>query len=604
MTMTDLEVSNSTTSRITDEENVEEEESLFSFFSAFDLSDAVADSETEGTELTTTASAALQDQDKEDLTLQVAMQRLGFPLQLLESHRSFSDVDVEVMGDQSLICIPTANNTNAVKLQEDQTTTIAISPKSATSEKKDRTHDRFRIKNELKHRYNLVITYMGSMSLCRGRNGDTLRKAGAIDALLSLLYSIRSILLSYSPIKDSITDILIKNRNDILYELSLDVVSSSLGALRDLACGNVFNRNAVGSFFLSPSIHNDDDSISRNICDLSIPYTTTEPTIVTPTATTTRSDGIDILLWYIHRYTSQSTDAHHKISATTTTTKLHSSLDTMIQRQSLQDHDERAKKELRLFTNALGVLRNISHSNRTNCLFLHEGGVTYMFRIWLLQRCTGGTAPLSCYPQGQRRREPQSSMPQSYQRLPDAGKPWREACYRMAGCLINMAEKCVECAIECSSSLLTTMDDGGLCGSGIDGGDELIWILMESWAGVGVYHQSCKEEDSSLGDSGAIPVLHLGLAAILKQCIVMIRRGVNGHEKKVPTQACGGDDTTAEGNRSKYFESSAIHPSRSQQKQYLEKTIEYILNREEERKRRAQERERIRKLCQETKPVR
>ena len=47
-------------------------------------------------------------------------------------------------------------------------------------------------------------------------------------------------------------------------------------------------------------------------------------------------------------------------------------------------------------------------------------------------------------------------------------KPWREACYRIAGTLINMAEKCQGVAVQCAKD------------------EELIFILIESWGGVRV----------------------------------------------------------------------------------------------------------------------
>jgi len=314
-----------------------------------------------------------------------------------------------------------------------------------------------------------------------------------------------------------------------------------------------------------------------------------------------------------------------------------------------------------------------------------------MLRIWLLQRCitsitttysNSSGIPTSSIPHDDdgntsndkhdddRRRQRQDddriypvdndthrqrAPLQSYLRLPDASKPWREACYRMAGCLINMAEKCVECAIECASSSssssyssylgvhLEKNEDGDDNTDDNNDDDELMWILMESWGGVGVYDQQCPEgQDDEHGNmkggksksKGIIPILHLGLANILKQRIASsesrttttnsIAAGSkdDGHEM-LAQERCRDDDNginiNIQGQRLQGRQdgaapverhcddssgsSSIVHhrSSRTQRRQRLEKTIRYILDREKERKRRAREKERIRKICQKPK---
>jgi len=684
------DVNSTVASRLTtNEEDEEEDENMLSLFSAFDLNDDLSDGEKEG------RKTEDEDEDVEYLSMEAAMQRIGSILQLAVSvpvlvpaivshnrHHSVATVktahdDDDDDDDDDESWIPTRINADSIKRQKDEmmaATTITIT----TDTTKTRTVQKpAGIEYELKYRHNLIVTYMGTMSLCRGKNGDMLRDAGAIDAALSLLhYTSRYNFLVYPP--TTVTDINYyhsdrdyhHNHNQIqnddrakaerilmLYDLTLDVTSASLASLRDLACGNVLNRNAVGSFAITANLIHSDE----HFCTMQQPFTNdTKPnktTFTTPITTTIpkitdsctcpctcRTDGIDILLWYIHRYTSLTTDtptprnAYDTIPTTTSTeisqpssslppTPTPTPTPTVLHHTTLHQHDNnlRTKKELRLFTNTLGVIRNISHSNRTNCLTLHRRGATKTLRTWLLRRCagarSGGDGP----------------------RLPDASEPWREACYRTAGCLINMAEKCVECAVECSSAVATVEGGGGGYGEDYDcdGREELIWILMESWGGMEIYRHYCieREEEDGCGDGsmalvkGAIPVLHLGLAAILKQRIASIQSTTCcrtssdhvGHEKKTPAQTRGEGDgiedfdwdqlqrqdtataPTAEEVHGNNSDGSISHSSlRSQlprQDKRLEKTIVYILNKEEERKRCAQEREHIRKLRQKKKQI-
>jgi len=242
---------------------------------------------------------------------------------------------------------------------------------------KDTEGNKEQLEKNLIHRHSLIVTYMGTMAQCRGNNGNVLRNAGAIDALMHLLLQCQSLL----------------RKKSVVYESAVQITSSSFASLRDLACGNALNRTAIGSF------------------------------------DTENSNGIQIIVWYIQRCLTINNTAMNKM-------------------------------ELRLFTNALGVIRNITHSHSHNCIQLHKYGLTNVLITWLVQQC-------SC----------------NGNKLPDASQPLREVCYRMAGSLINMAEKCTPCAKQCSFN------------------NDLLWILMESWGGI---------------DKTQI-VLHLGLQAIFQQ---------------------------------------------------------------------------------------
>lgn len=156
------------------------------------------------------------------------------------------------------------------------------------------------------------------------------------------------------------------------------------------------------------------------------------------------ADGIDILTQFIKSF--------HQVS--------HNDWETI------------AQLKLKVLTSALGVIRNITHSTPSNCQSLHNKGMTDCF-IHLLLNAS------------------KTAKSTSKKMLPDASQPHREACYRLAGSLINMAEKCEDVAIKCSHN------------------NALVWLLIESWGGT-----SEKLINESKKKSG-FPVLHLGLAAIL-----------------------------------------------------------------------------------------
>eukprot|EP00957_Ditylum_brightwellii_P156490 11910197-Ditylum_brightwellii.AAC.1 len=136
----------------------------------------------------------------------------------------------------------------------------------------------------LEQKTNLITTYMGTMAQCRGNNGDTLRNAGAIDALLYVLYILlmngeyhpysmdgteKSIVevndwenVSFLPpiVQPSSCNTKHTPRNchqkeenhddddDVVREIqiaSIELAAVCLGSLRDLSCGSALNRSAL-----------------------------------------------------------------------------------------------------------------------------------------------------------------------------------------------------------------------------------------------------------------------------------------------------------------------------------------------------------------------
>jgi hypothetical protein len=126
---------------------------------------------------------------------------------------------------------------------------------------------------------------------------------------------------------------------------------------------------------------------------------------------------------------------------------------------SWQDLVDHGQVHLKLLTSVIGALRNVTHSTGENCVQLHNYGVTSLLSSRLLH---AGPS------------------------LPDVTQPWREAAFRSGATLINMAEKCPECAVECARNV------------------SLLHILIECWGG-----KACNSMK-------AAPMLHLGLAAILQ----------------------------------------------------------------------------------------
>jgi hypothetical protein len=73
---------------------------------------------------------------------------------------------------------------------------------------------------------------MGSMAQCRGKQGETLRQAGAIQAVLNTLAELQTILPSPSASSNDTSE------SEIIMKLAI----ACCGAARDLACGSAANR--------------------------------------------------------------------------------------------------------------------------------------------------------------------------------------------------------------------------------------------------------------------------------------------------------------------------------------------------------------------------
>ena len=341
---------------------------------------------------------------------------------------------------------------------------------------------------EIEDRRHIIENHMGSMALTRGKLGEKLREAGgeergiililryhcilshnfsyfamqivpikAITNLLSLLFMlICNHTPKYSIViedKELIKLIIVALGKSIIFvSISLSTcnycsttLSRYEGALRDLACGNASNRLAIGNFVPERSDKNDLDS------------------------------GIDIIAFFIHRYHGQCWES------ILCTTKPDSSHDpTKLQNRLSYEPTERGKLHLKILTAAVGVFRNITHGTKTNCEALHSSGMTIIFSQILMN----DTASSLVY------KDMGSAESKAVSRLPDASKPWRECCFRLASSLINMAEKCIAVAEFCANN------------------DALIYLLLESWGGVSIYN-SC---NSKKGYS----VLHIGLKNILR----------------------------------------------------------------------------------------
>ncbi len=119
----------------------------------------------------------------------------------------------------------------------------------------------------------------------------------------------------------------------------------------------------------------------------------------------------------------------------------------------------------------------MTHSTKLNCDLLHQFGMTKLF-IWRLREGENNENSVI------------QNATMSSSHLPDASKPWREASFRIASSLINMAEKCNEVAQLCADY------------------DDLIYLLLESWGGISIFGASTPKK--------GYPVLHLGLISILK----------------------------------------------------------------------------------------
>lgn len=363
---------------------------------------------------------------------------------------------------------------------------------------------------DLRRRINLIKSHLGCMAQCRGARGEQLREAGAIDSLLSIVWrlistsddsndtiSLPGIIETtkqrqrskpsmcgkhflFTSVQDDFDDVAIEELN----MTTLDLAIASLGSLRDLACGSALNRAAFLVWkpptvpLLQPSIRID--------------------------------NGVHVLVACIKRYDGFSWEHILYLDAPTT------------DNASDGPYTVRGKKEIRLLTNALGVIRNSSHSTADVCQEFFACGLVDL----LLRRLMGDNTP--------------NNNGSDDSVLPDATKPWREACYRTAGSLINLAEKCPDVAMKLASNR------------------QIIYFLLETWGGANFTSMN-NEKGNRSRSLKRLPLLHLGLAAVLNAA-------ANG---------------ALEGG--------------------LDDTMILVLDRERERKRLAQKREEDRKLLQKKK---
>ncbi|KAL9183697.1 hypothetical protein ACHAXT_004553 [Thalassiosira profunda] len=327
---------------------------------------------------------------------------------------------------------------------------------------------------DLRRKNSATLHYMGTMAQCRGAGGEALREAGALDVLLAVLWRLMTPLQMQKSDDCSPVSLLpkvkpgdeakvawfdneclcnnhlhLRNSNpsfdgialNALHMTALDLATSCLGSLRDLACGSAANRAAILAWSPSPAEKNDSHAIEN---------------------------GVHLLSAYVQRYDQcrwEQILSLKEMGSDTSGNAIAADAPTQT---------ERGKKELRLLTNALGVVRNASHSTPDVCLeFFRRGLVDTL--VWRLMPDDADT-----------------TTPATASSLPDASSPWREACFRSAGSLINLAEKCPAVARQLGSNR------------------RLLYLLIEAWGGA-----SAIAIDPNNTSTRGMPLLHLGLAATL-----------------------------------------------------------------------------------------
>ena len=320
---------------------------------------------------------------------------------------------------------------------------------------------------DMRRRANAVQHHMGTLAQCRGAGGDVLREAGAISALLDVLWRLKVpstgddsktvTLLPRMAITDdgAIFDLIILcdnhmrlSENDpsfdsaLVYELdmtALELASSCLGSLRDLSCGSALNRAAILGW--KPQCPREVECVEN---------------------------GVQLLNSYVKRYDRWKWEEILSLRQR--------QIDTRVAKVATERaaYTDRGKKELRLLTNALGAIRNSSHSTPDVCREMFDDGLVNVL-IWRLMPC--------CKLNDEKL---------TTNALPGVSLPWREACFRAAGSLINLAEKCPGVARQLGSNR------------------ELIHLLVETWGGA-----SAIDFDQTKAPAKALPILHLGLASIL-----------------------------------------------------------------------------------------
>ena len=320
---------------------------------------------------------------------------------------------------------------------------------------------------DLQRRIDMIKSSMGCMAQCRGARGESLREAGALDSLLNIIcrlisspncddyYSINLPEIEIGNTQSSTINNnenafgvdyckrhsnSLDNNNDLdfdtiaineLHPKIIELASVALGSLRDLACGSALNR----ANFLS-----------------------WEPPTLQTFNGTQLQNGTHVLVAYVQRYMRLNwEDILH--------------LDESMTKRKGIEYTKRGRKELRMLTNALGVIRNSSHSTADVCQSFYSHGIVDLLIARLIPKAsTSNDVGLSV--------------------LPDSSKPWREACFRTAGSLINLSEKCPDVAMKLASDR------------------RIIYILLETWGGLNAI-------TSEHSKKSRLPLLHLGLAAVL-----------------------------------------------------------------------------------------
>jgi hypothetical protein len=320
---------------------------------------------------------------------------------------------------------------------------------------------------DMRQRANAIQHYMGTLAQCRGAGGDILREAGAISALLDVLWRLKVpstgdnsktvMLLPQMAFTDDGAKIDLMKRcgnhlhlseddpsfdGAVVNELdmtALELATSCLGSLRDLSCGSASNRAEI-----------------------------LEWTPQSPCEVECIENGVQLLNSYVKRYDRWKWE--EILSLQQRGLDIHVA-EVATERAASTD---RGKKELRLLTNALGAVRNSSHSRSDVCRQMFNDGLVDVLVWRLMPRCIleNGQSTTNA--------------------LPDVSLPWREACFRASGSLINLAEKCPCVARQLGSNR------------------ELIHLLVETWGGA-----SAIVFDRTKTCSKGLPILHLGLAAIL-----------------------------------------------------------------------------------------
>jgi len=354
------------------------------------------------------------------------------------------------------------------------------------------------VREEVQRRIDIIHKWMGSMAQCRGDNGNILRQAGAIQHLLQVLYDCIPFFQEYhtlypfQTVENHRTNIPYKSNtytynrrshdahhtlektevydhgmdvdDDHIYELLI----GSLGALRDLSCGNSLHRQAMGDL-----VHHDNGNhqIFQNGMEMIAFFIQRKRLIPW-------RDMVDMCPMMNPSFSLPSSTS----SCTSTSTK---------------------NKELKLFTAACGVIRNTTHSNRRNCDIVQELGLPQLF-IWrLLHSDDDDNYDETTYHGTSNIQHPEhvSNHRPTQKRLPHTTIPWREACFRMVSSLLNIAQYNNDCATLCASN------------------DTLMELLILSWDD----HLFQDDEDDSSKDQKnvtakkgrSIPLLHAGLTNIL-----------------------------------------------------------------------------------------